>query len=153
MSTSSAHSSDSEISVSSRVSYKSLLCGSEGPPTLVTPRDYQQTLINFAKSQNSIIYLDTGLGKTLIAIYVIKDLFQEAPSVNKLTEGWHLKSMVPPTADSPKAFFVVKTRNLIKQQSKAIDKLTGLKVSQYHCTIPLFFCGTQDETHKNKNHS
>ena len=76
-----------------KVSYKSLLCESitDGSVTLIKPREYQKSLIDFAKNQNTIIFLGTGLGKTLVAIYAIKDLFNELPSVNKVSEKQTIK--------------------------------------------------------------
>ncbi len=115
---------------SARVSYKELI-SSASPDSnlcLIRPRDYQQTLIDYAISRNSIVYLGTGLGKTLIAIYVIKHLFGESPEVNKLYQ-----LPATPAKNSAKVFFVVKTRNLVRQQGKSVDKLTGLRVGQYHC--------------------
>lgn len=85
----------------SKFSYKTLLCASatNTSPSLIEPRGYQKALIDFARKRNAIIYLGTGLGKTLISIYVIKDLFNEEPSVNKLSGS-------PPerrkSGDSPK---------------------------------------------------
>jgi len=130
-------SSDSESEISSHVSYKNLLTAnsSNGAFSLIKPREYQKSLIEFAKAQNTIVYLGTGLGKTLIAIYIIKDLFEEDAEINKINEDFkETKISKNPTQ---KAFFVVKTRNLVKQQAKAIDKLTGLKVGQYHCIFSI----------------
>ena len=39
------------------------------------PRDYQIEAANFAKTRNSIVFLDTGAGKTLIAAMVLQDMF------------------------------------------------------------------------------
>jgi ERCC4-related helicase len=44
------------------------------------PRDYQQEFIRKARSDNIIVYLPTGTGKTLIAVQHIKNhLFPETP--------------------------------------------------------------------------
>ena len=38
---------------------------------ILKPRDYQQTIFNKAKNQNSIIYVETGKGKTFISIMLM----------------------------------------------------------------------------------
>eukprot|EP00826_Nyctotherus_ovalis_P029987 TRINITY_DN2378_c0_g4_i1.p2 TRINITY_DN2378_c0_g4~~TRINITY_DN2378_c0_g4_i1.p2 ORF type:complete len:138 (+),score=0.70 TRINITY_DN2378_c0_g4_i1:176-589(+) len=89
----------------SNLSYKSLLCASatNTSPSLMEPRGYQKALIDFAKKRNTIIYLGTGLGKTLISIYVIKNLFNEEPSVNKLSGSLPIRRK---SGNSPKVITV-----------------------------------------------
>lgn len=80
-------------------SYTDLLhSNSSDNVSLIEPRDYQKFLINFAVKQNTIIFLDTGLGKTLIAIYVIKHIFNENASVNKLNPEYRANKETHPSA-------------------------------------------------------
>ena len=39
------------------------------------PKDYQKELLEKAKQRNTIIFLETGLGKTYIGIMLIKEIF------------------------------------------------------------------------------
>ena len=43
-------------------------------PNSIESRDYQITLANQAKTQNSLIVLPTGLGKTTVALQVLLSL-------------------------------------------------------------------------------
>ena len=45
-------------------------------PDSIEMRDYQVSLASQAKTQNSLIVLPTGLGKTTIALQVILDMVQ-----------------------------------------------------------------------------
>ena len=40
---------------------------------IMKPRDYQKQIYEKAKDQNSIIYLETGKGKTFISIMIMAD--------------------------------------------------------------------------------
>jgi len=86
------------------VTYKELLYKSSATDSvcLMKPREYQQALIDFAKKKNAIIHLGTGLGKTLISIYVIKNLFGEDPSVNKISGSHTTKRKA---MDTPKVSY------------------------------------------------
>ena len=43
----------------------------EGNEKIMKPRDYQQKIFDKAKNQNSIIYVETGKGKTFISIMLM----------------------------------------------------------------------------------
>ncbi|CAG9318366.1 unnamed protein product [Blepharisma stoltei] len=63
----------------------------------ITPRDYQLEILEIAKARNTIAFLDTGTGKTLIAIMLTKWL-------------------------SGKAVFLTPTKALIEQQDSVAKK-------------------------------
>ncbi len=46
----------------------------ENQPPILAPRDYQLKIYEKAKKQNSIIYLETGRGKTFISIMLMANL-------------------------------------------------------------------------------
>ena len=46
-------------------------------PDSIEMRDYQVSLASQAKTQNSLIVLPTGLGKTTIALQVILDILSQ----------------------------------------------------------------------------
>ncbi len=50
------------------------LSGKLVKPNSIEKRDYQVSLADQAKTQNSLIVLPTGLGKTTIALEVILDI-------------------------------------------------------------------------------
>ena len=47
------------------------------PPNVFTPREYQVDLLEDAKERNIIVCLNTGSGKTFIAILLIKEMAPE----------------------------------------------------------------------------
>jgi len=67
-------------------------------------------------------------GKTYISILLIKWLFNESLSDNRLTEKISENPHKPPK----KVFFVVNTISLLKQQAKVIEKQTLLNVGKYY---------------------
>ncbi len=77
------------------------------------PRRYQEEALQFAKQRNAIVFLDTGAGKTLVAILLIEHLFH--------------------TREKKKlCFFLVTTVNLVDQQAEAIRRTTGVQVRSLH---------------------
>ena len=46
-------------------------------PNSIEARDYQISLANQAKNQNSLVVLPTGLGKTTVALQVILDILSQ----------------------------------------------------------------------------
>ena len=81
--------------------------------------------MQFANKNNSIIFLETGAGKTYVAILLIKSIFGE-PIDRKFYTG------VVPKENTKKCIFLVTTINLVDQQSEAISKATILNVKKLH---------------------
>jgi len=87
---------------------------------ILKPRDYQKKIFEKAKNQNSIIYVETGKGKTFISIMLMAHhlgLNIEDPSQNKQKLDKNKKII----------FFVCDT-SLIEQQKKAISNILGIEV-------------------------
>ena len=91
-----------------------------GPPNhILIPRLYQQRIYSKAKNQNSIIYLETGRGKTFISIMLMADLlgiklpvFEKPNNINKNT----------------KIIFLVCDTALIEQQKNTIALNLNIEV-------------------------
>ena len=88
---------------------------------ILKPRDYQQKIFEKAKNQNSIIYVETGRGKTFISIMLMADFLGIDISQNS-NIGVKKKS------DKKIIFFVCDTA-LIEQQKSAISSILGLEVA------------------------
>ncbi|CAM6082260.1 unnamed protein product [Calypogeia fissa] len=78
-------------------------------------RGYQLEILREALKKNTIVYLETGCGKTLIAVLRIRALAHRLrmPAQKRI------------------AVFLVPTVNLVRQQSCVIDCHTDLKVGEY----------------------
>ena len=83
------------------------------------PRDYQKEVFEKSKEQNSIIYMETGKGKTLIAIMLMADLLgidiynnNEKSKVDK----------------NKKIIFLVGDTALVDQQKKEISSILNIEV-------------------------
>lgn len=59
------------------LSIRNLLQKQERPNTIKNPRDYQSELFERAKKENTIAVLDTGSGKTLIAVLLLRHIIDE----------------------------------------------------------------------------
>lgn len=59
------------------LSIKGLLAKQESAKIINDPREYQLELFERAKSQNTIAVLDTGSGKTLIAVLLIRHIIDQ----------------------------------------------------------------------------
>ena len=55
-----------------QMSIKELMAKHESKPIITGPREYQLELFERAKQQNTIAVLDTGTGKTLIAVLLLR---------------------------------------------------------------------------------
>ncbi|KAG0464031.1 hypothetical protein HPP92_020100 [Vanilla planifolia] len=77
-------------------------------------RSYQLEALETAKKRNTIVFLDTGAGKTLIAVMLLRSY---APCIRKPSE--HI------------AVFLVPTVVLVKQQADVLELHTDLKVGQF----------------------
>ena len=85
---------------------------------ILFPRDYQLQIFEKAKNKNSIIYLDTGKGKTFISIMLMSDLL-----------GIKLPVFEKPEIDnSKKIIFLVCDTALIEQQKNTISLNLNLEV-------------------------
>ena len=87
---------------------------------ILKPRDYQKKIFEKAKNQNSIIYVETGKGKTFISIMLMAHhlgINIEDPSSKKQILDKNKKII----------FFVCDT-SLIEQQKKAISNALEIEV-------------------------
>ncbi|KAJ7963397.1 Dicer [Quillaja saponaria] len=78
-------------------------------------RQYQLEVLEQAKKKNTIAFLETGSGKTLIAILLIKSVFNDFQKQNK--------NML--------AIFLVPKVPLVYQQAEVIRERTGYQVGHY----------------------
>ncbi|XP_071962974.1 endoribonuclease Dicer-like isoform X2 [Antedon mediterranea] len=85
--------------------------------TTFTPRTYQVELLEAALKQNTIVCLQTGTGKTFIAVMLIKEL---AHQIRK-----------PYNVGGKRTLFLVNTVPLVNQQAEVIRKHTNLEVGKY----------------------
>ena len=86
------------------------------------PKPYQKELLEKAKDKNTIIFLETGLGKTYIGIMLIKEIFGEPLKANAKNEVVYTKKT------NKKVLCLFQTVSLLLQQSKVIKHNTNLKV-------------------------
>lgn len=56
------------------MSLKAIMARQESAPIVENPREYQMELFERAKQENTIAVLDTGSGKTLIAVLLIRHI-------------------------------------------------------------------------------
>ncbi|KEH42074.1 endoribonuclease dicer-like protein [Medicago truncatula] len=84
------------------------------PDTLSFARSYQLEALDKAIRENTIVYLETGCGKTLIAIMLLRSY------------AYHLRKPSPYIA-----VFLVPKVVLVSQQAKALRNHTDLKVGTY----------------------
>ncbi|CAG8444339.1 4231_t:CDS:2 [Acaulospora colombiana] len=90
----------------------------EDPETLIA-RKYQIELYEKARSDNVIAVLDTGSGKTFIAVMLIKEIAMKEKHLRKDRRRTKL------------TFFLVNLVPLVFQQSKVIDSNCDLKVKHF----------------------
>ena len=86
------------------------------------PKSYQKELLEKAKQKNTIIFLETGMGKTYIGIMLIKEIFGEPLNANAKNEIDYVKKT------DKKVLCLFQTVSLLLQQSKVIKHNTNLKV-------------------------
>jgi replicative superfamily II helicase len=80
----------------------------------LAPRSYQLEVLEKAKQENTIVYLETGTGKTLIATMLLQSI---AHRIRKPSRNI--------------AVFLGPTVCLIQQQGGEIEKFTDLKVGMF----------------------
>ncbi len=92
-----------------------------GKKLIINPRDYQIKIYNEAKDTNSIVFMETGKGKTFIAIMLISrllgiDMLDNKENINKMP------------INNKKIIFLVCDTPLINQQANAIKTILGIEV-------------------------
>ncbi|KAJ3314988.1 hypothetical protein HDV04_004788 [Boothiomyces sp. JEL0838] len=80
------------------------------------PRPYQTELFHKAKESNILAILDTGSGKTMIALLLLR----------------HMASLEPETGVKKCSIFLVPTIPLVSQQADYIEQNSPLKVKMFH---------------------
>ncbi|XP_071696759.1 endoribonuclease Dicer homolog 3 [Rutidosis leptorrhynchoides] len=86
------------------------------PQINLTPTEYQMDVFKVAMRQNTIAYIDTAAGKTLIAVMIIKEV------ANSLKEQLSQKKLI---------VLLAPTRNLVEQHLNAVRGGTDLVVDYY----------------------
>ncbi|KAK7395386.1 hypothetical protein VNO78_15942 [Psophocarpus tetragonolobus] len=97
-------------------SFKMSQCSSNA--TNFDPRSYQTEVFQVAKLRNTIAVLDTGAGKTLIAVMLIK----------------HISQNIKSTDENKLIIFLAPTVHLVNQQFEVIRDNTDLAVGEYYGT-------------------
>ena len=92
-----------------------------GKKLIINPRDYQIKIYNEAKDTNSIVFMETGKGKTFIAIMLMSrllgiDMLDNKENINKMA------------FNNKKIIFLVCDTPLINQQANAIKTILGIDV-------------------------
>ena len=82
-------------------------------------RDYQIRLFEQALGENVIVWLETGSGKTFIALLLMKELCHETCGKYRSEKGGR------------RTVFVVNSVALAKQQTKYIEHHSNLKVDYF----------------------
>ena len=85
----------------------------------VLPRRYQEEIFRRAQEHNIIAALDTGSGKTLISVLLIKWVVLQPSAVNKVV------------------VFLVPKVALVEQQAEFISSQTPLRVRKFHGSLDL----------------
>ena len=91
----------------------------KGIPIILKPRDYQQKIFDRGKYQNSIIYVETGKGKTFISIMLMANYL--GIDINKSSYNHKIDQ-------NKKIIFFVCDITLIEQQKNAISRILGIEV-------------------------
>ncbi|KAB8229093.1 putative RNA helicase/RNAse III [Aspergillus alliaceus] len=102
-----------------RLSTASLVAKQDAGAGMLDPREYQAELFERAKSQNTIAVLDTGSGKTLIAVLLLKHIIQ-----NELID--RANGRLPRIS-----FFLVNSVTLAFQQTAVLRNNLDQKVAHF----------------------
>ncbi|XP_050268142.1 endoribonuclease Dicer homolog 3a isoform X1 [Quercus robur] len=89
---------------------------SSSSPNCMKPRGYQLQVFEVAKKRNTIAVLETGAGKTMVAVMLIKAIGEAIKS------NGHKKLIV----------FLAPTVHLVNQQFEFIKNHTNMEVGQYY---------------------
>ncbi|KAL5698311.1 helicase protein [Ranunculus cassubicifolius] len=89
-------------------------------PQKFDPRSYQKQVFEVARKRNTIAVLDTGAGKTMIAVMLIREV------------GLSLKSDGGDDNQKKLIIFLAPTVHLVNQQFEVIKAQTDLNVEQYY---------------------
>lgn len=104
-----------------QVSIKDLLAKQDNAAVIIkSPREYQIELFERAKTQNTIAVLDTGSGKTLIAVLLLRHIIDQ--ELERRASGKPHRV----------AFFIVPKVNLVLQQGVVLERNLGCTVTQIH---------------------
>ena len=98
--------------------------------TIDKPRDYQIKVFENLKGQNSILFMETGKGKTFISIMLINHIMSK--NINKLSSSRVSpkdKELLVP--NGKKVVFLVCEVALVSQQSRVIDINCNYKVKEF----------------------
>ena len=109
----------------------SLLFNKETPPESLTARDYQESIVSYIWQQTDnygcIVSLETGLGKTFIALlFICKKLgisYEKAKSIKKrhFNRSDKMIKKHSETRLRSKIIFLVPTKNLLDQQTQYFE--------------------------------
>ncbi|KAJ5799821.1 uncharacterized protein N7518_001889 [Penicillium psychrosexuale] len=97
-----------------------LLANTEPGGGVLDPREYQIELFERARASNTIAVLDTGSGKTLVAVLLLKHILQI--ELNKRANG----------ASPRVAFFLVDSVTLVFQQSAVLRNNLDQRVAHFY---------------------
>ncbi|GAB7356647.1 hypothetical protein MBLNU459_g7366t2 [Dothideomycetes sp. NU459] len=92
------------------LSIRDLLAKQESTPIIADPREYQIELFERAKQQNTVAVLDTGSGKTLIAVLLLRHIIDQE-LIDRAEKKAHRIS-----------FFLVPSVNLVFQQFAVLER-------------------------------
>ena len=87
-----------------------------------TPKEYQKEMLEIAKNKNTIIFLETGMGKTYIGVMLIKHIFGEPLEANAKNYVIYKKKT------NKKVLCLFQTVSLLLQQAKVIKHNTNLSI-------------------------
>lgn len=101
------------------LSLRGLLAKQESDRVISDPREYQLELFDRAKKENTIAVLDTGSGKTLIAVLLLRHIIDQELERRELGE------------EEQVAFFLVDSVTLVFQQAAVLRCNLNHEVAQF----------------------
>lgn len=109
-----------DIEEEEQLSIKSLMAKQESAEIVKNPREYQLELFERAKKENTIAVLDTGSGKTLIAVLLIRWMIDQELELRAV-------------GHEPKiTFFLVPSVNLVFQQHAVLEANLDHKIARIY---------------------